>query len=353
MRSPAPGAFVYLMHTSKLLLIPAAVAALVLAGCGGGSQSVPADAVAVVDGTEIPKAQFDQIMAQARKSYEQQEREWPKAGTAEFQTLRGQAVQFLVQRAQFENEAEDLGVEVTDKQVDDRLKQIKQQYFGGDQKKYEAQLKEQGLNETQVRADIRSQLVSEAIFKEVTGDVKVTDKEIEDYYAKNKEQYSQPESRDVRHILVKTKAQADRLYGELQDGADFAALAKEHSEDPGSKEQGGKLTISRGQTVAPFDKAAFELAKNKVSQPVKTEYGFHIIEPLSEIKPAKQTPLKDVKESIRQQLLQQKRNQAMTDWVESVREEYCDGKLSYQTGFKPSPDPCADDDEKGTTAEAE
>ena len=85
----------------------------------------------------------------------------------------------------------------------------------------------------------------------------MTDAQIQEYYAKNKAQYSQPQSRDVRHILVKTKKQADDLYAQLQDGANFAALAKQFSEDTGSKANGGKLTISKGQTVAPFDQTAF------------------------------------------------------------------------------------------------
>ena len=154
-----------------------------------------------------------------------------------------------MQREQFEQKAEDLDVEVTDKQVDARLEQIQKQYFGGDQKKFEKQLKEQGITEKQVRNDIRAQIVSEKIFAKVTGDAKVTDADIQKYYEKNKTQYSQPESRDVRHILVKTKKQADALYAQLQNGADFAALAKKYSEDTGSKANGGKLTISKGQTV--------------------------------------------------------------------------------------------------------
>ena len=114
-----------------------------------------------------------------------------------------------------------------------------------------------------MRNDIRAQLVSEKIFDEVTKDVKVTDAaDRRTTTTKNKAQYSQPESRDVRHILVKTKAQADELYSQLKAGADFAALAKKFSEDTGSKANGGKLTISKGQTVAPFDKTAFQLKKN-------------------------------------------------------------------------------------------
>ena len=218
---------------------------------------MPTDAVAVVDGQEIAKTDYDALIAQAKKSYKNQKRDFPKAGSQEFQTLKNQAVQFLVQREQFEQEAENLDVNVTDKQVDARLAQIQKQYFGGDKKKYEKQLKEQGLSDTQVRNDIRAQIVSEKIFAKVTKDVKVTDKQIEDYYNKNKAQYSQPESRDVRHILVKTKAKADQLEAQLKAGASFAALAKKFSEDTGSKANGGKLTISKGQTVAPFDKVAF------------------------------------------------------------------------------------------------
>jgi foldase protein PrsA len=243
-------------------------------------------------------------------------------------------VQFLVQREQFEQEAESLDVEVTDKQVEDRLKQIQKQYFGGDKKKYEKQLKDQGLTDAQVREDIRAQIVSEKIFENVTRSVRVTDKEIAEYYDKNKAQYGQPESREVRHILVKTKGLADTIYGQLKAGADFAALAKKHSEDTGSKENGGKLTISKGQTVAPFDKKAFALKKNELSAPVKTEFGFHVIQAVGDVKPAKVTPLKDVKDAIRQQLLQTKKNEKMTEWVDDLKKDYED-KVEYQTGFAP------------------
>jgi parvulin-like peptidyl-prolyl isomerase len=322
------------MKISRLVLLLCALAAIALAGCGGGSKDVPADAVAIVDGEEIARSDYEALIAQAKKSYKNQKRDFPAAGSQEFQTLRNQAVQFLVQREQFEQEAESLDVEVTEKQVDARLEQIQKQYFGGDKAKFEKQLKEQGITEKQVRNDIRSQIISEKIFEQVTGEVKVTDEQIAEYYEKNKAQYSQPESREVRHILVKTKKQADDLYAQLQDGADFAALAKKFSEDTGSKANGGKLTISKGQTVAPFDQTAFLLNKGQVSRPVKTQYGFHIIEPLTDVKPAETTPLKDVKESIRQQLLQTKRNEAMTSWVEETKKEFGE-ETNYQIGFKP------------------
>jgi parvulin-like peptidyl-prolyl isomerase len=318
---------------------------LVLAGCGGSGQDVPSDAVAVVDGSEIARSDYEALIAQAKKSYKNQKRDFPAAGSQEFQTLRNQAVQFLVQREQFEQEAEDLDVEVTEKQVDARLEQIQKQYFGGDKAKFEKQLKDQGITEKQVRNDIRSQIISEKIFAQVTGDVKVTDAEVAAYYAKNKAQYSQPESRDVRHILVKTKKQADDLYAQLAGGADFAALAKKFSEDTGSKANGGKLTISKGQTVAPFDQTAFLLKRNEISKPIKTEFGYHLIQPLSETKAAKVTALAEVKASIKQQLQQTQKNEAMTKWVDELKQDYKD-KVSYATGFTPPPDT------KSTTAES-
>ncbi len=312
------------------------LAVLVLAACGGGDKNVPADAVAIVDGEEIARSDYEAVIAQAKKSYKNQKRDFPAAGSQEFQTLRNQIVQYLVQREQFEQKAADLDVEVTEKQVDARLEKIQKQYFGGDKAKFEKQLAEQGMTDEQIREEVRAQVISEKIFEQVTGEVKVSDEQIAAYYEKNKAQYSQPESREVRHILVKTKKQADELYAQLQGGADFAALAKKFSEDTGSKANGGKLTISKGQTVAPFDRTAFALAKNAISKPVKTEFGYHIIQPLSATKAAKVTPLAEVKTSIKQQLEQTKKNEAMTKWVDDLKKDYKD-KVSYATGFTPPP----------------
>ena len=329
------------MNHVRILLALAVLLGVVATGCGGGDDSVPGDAIAVVGDNQIAKADFDGLMAQAKRSYKIQKRTFPKTGTPEYNNLKSQAVQFLVQREQFEQQAEDMDVEVSDKQVDQRLAQIKKQYFGGSEQRYRTQLKQQGLTEEQVRKDIRAQLIQDGLYKKVTEDIKVTDKEIADYYSKNRQQYGTPESRDIRHILVPTRKQVNQLFRRIEAGESFARLARRYSQDPGSKTQGGRLTVARGQTVAPFDQTAFLLGKGKVSQPIKTQYGWHIIQPLSDVKPAKVTPLGKVREQIRQQLLQSKRNEAMTKWVENTRKEFCDGKLSYQVGFTPKPDPCA------------
>jgi parvulin-like peptidyl-prolyl isomerase len=307
------------------------------AGCGGGDEAVPADAVAVVAGEPIAKAEFDALIRRAEAGAKAQGRKFPEAGTPEYAQLKRQAVDILTQREEYDQKAADLGVEVTDAEVDKRLDQLKQQYFAGDEKRFEAQLKQSGLTEADLRQDIRSNLISEEIYNKVTADVKVTDKEIAAHYQRNQKQYTQPETRDVRHILVgeKQKALADSLYDQVKANPKlFPQLVKRHSKDPGSKAQGGKLTIVRGQTVAPFDQTAFLMRTGQISRPLKTQYGYHIIQALSNVKPAKTTPLGEVQTTIRQALLQQKKNETMNKWVQATRNEYR-GKIRYQVGFAP------------------
>ncbi|MDQ3822545.1 MAG: peptidylprolyl isomerase [Actinomycetota bacterium] len=319
----------------SLLLV--LLAALALAACGGGDDDVPSDAVAVVAGEPIAKAEFDALMRRAEAGAKAQGRKFPDAGTPEYAQIKRQALEILTQREEYEQEADDLGIEVTDADVQKRLDQLKKQYFAGNEKRYQAQLKESGLVEADLRQDIRSQLVAEKIYNEVTKDVKVTDADIAKYYNSHKQQYTQPETREIRHILVgeKQKPLADRLYDQLKaNPSRFAALAKQHSKDPGSKNQGGKLTIVRGQTVAPFDQTAFLMRVGQISRPVKTQYGYHVIQAVGDIKPAKTTPLKDVRTAIRQQLLQTKKNDAMNKWVQQTKKEYKD-KIEYQVGYAP------------------
>jgi parvulin-like peptidyl-prolyl isomerase len=282
----------------------------------------------------VTKAQYDGLIHRAQVSLQSRHQTFPKAGTPQFQQLQQQALQILTQRAEFDQEATRLKVLVTDKQVEDRLAQLKKQFFGGDEKKYRQQLKQSGLTEADLKQDIRSQLVSEGIYNKITSTVKVSDKDVEQYYRSHIAQYRQAETRVIRHILVNKKSLADKLYTQLQNGANFAQLAKRFSKDPGSAKLGGKLTIVRGQTVAPFDQTAFLMHTGQISHPVRTQYGYHIIQAVSDIKPAKTTPLPEVKDSIRQQLLQQKRNDAMTKWVTQTKKDYAK-KIHYQIGFAP------------------
>ena len=328
---------------SIVALLAGLVAVLAVAGCGGGGgASLSSSDVAAVGETQITKQQFDDLMATAEASYKQRGQKFPKQGTSEYQQLKSQAVTLLVQQAEREQKAKDLGVEVTDKQIEDRLKQIKQQYFGGKEATYKAQLKKQGLSDAQVRADIKAQLISEAIFKKVTADVKVSDSDVHKYYTEHTDQYKQPASRQVRHILVKKKALADQIYSQLKGGGDFAKLAKKYSIDTVSAQQGGNYEAVKGRSVAPFDKVAFALKTKEISRPVQTQYGWHVIQALSAIKPAGATPEKQASAQIKQQLLSEKKNTAVNDWSRDLQKDFCKGsEIKYQTGFKPSPDPCA------------
>jgi parvulin-like peptidyl-prolyl isomerase len=324
------------MKTLRFLFLPLLLAAaLLVAGCGGGSQSVPNDAVAVVNGTPITKAQFAALLASARASYTARKTAFPQAGTAAYKSLQDQAMTYLVQQAELAQKGKDLGVVVTDKDVQTRLTQIKKQYFGGDQSKYLAQLKAQGLTEPELLIQLRAQILSERLYAKITSPVSVTPAAVAAYYKAHSSTYKVAESRNVRHILVNNKALADQLESQLKSGASFTVLAKKYSKDPGSAAKGGKLTVSKGQTVPQFDKVAFTLKTGATSPPVHTQYGWHIIQALSPITAAKVTPLSSVSASIKAQLLQAKKTTVMTAWVNSLKKDYAK-KLAYQTGYAPS-----------------
>jgi len=344
-----------------LRLVPIlAFAALFLAACGGDSapKSVPSDDVAVVGGETISKAQFDQVLAQAQRSYKAQHKAFPKAGSATYGTIRAQIMQFLVERSEYSQKADDLGVKVSDKDVENRLDQIKQQYFGsanpGQKPKskaeietlYQQQLKSQGLTDKDVKDGLRAQLIREKVSEKVTKDVKASDDDAKKYYDDHKAQYeqpAQPESRDVRHILVKDHAKALAIYDQLKGGADFSKLALKDSIDP-SKSSGGRLTVCKERTVTcqlktvpPFEKTAFSLKTNEISKPVHTRFGWHVIQALGPVNPAKkksEIPFNQVKAAIKQTLEQQKKQDAFNKWWNDTKKDFSK-KTKYQAGYEP------------------
>jgi foldase protein PrsA len=307
----------------------------VVAGCGGsGAKSVSSSDVAVVGSDSITKSQFATLMDGTKRAYVARKTPFPKVGTSQYKALQDQTLKYLVQQSELQQKAKGLGIVVTDKDVQARIAQIKKQYFSGSEAKYKQQLKAQGLTEPLLAINLHGQILSEKLYAKVTGAVKVTDAEITKYYNDHKSTYAKAASRDVRHILVNSKKLADSIEAQLKAGGDFAKLAKKYSKDPGSAAQGGKLTITKGQTVAPFDKAAFALKTNEISPPVHTTYGWHIIQALAAVKPATQQPLKDVKASISTQLLQTKKTDTINKWVDDVNKEYAK-KIAYQTGYTP------------------
>ncbi len=312
---------------------------LALAACGGDDETTPEDvakegAIAFVGDKEIPRSEFDSLMKRAEANYKTQKKPFPKPGTDEYADLKNRAVAFLVDRYAFRSEAEEMGVEVSDQEVDREIDKIRKEAFGGDDKKLRAALEQQSLTLEQAREEVRERLLRDKVYKRVTDSVKVSEDEIKRYYDKNKANFTQPATRDVRHILLKTKARADEVYAQLEQGANFAQLAKRYSTDTSTAKAGGKLPVTRGSTVPPFDKAAFSLMTGELSRPVKTTYGWHIIKADGPVKEEKVTPLADVDDDIRTQLLNEKKNEALRNWLERLKEKY-ESRTVYATGFAP------------------
>jgi parvulin-like peptidyl-prolyl isomerase len=313
------------------------VVGVLVAGCGGGTKAVPADAVAVVGDSTVTKVDFNNVFAATKKIDKIRKTATPKPGTTEYKTRSDGIVSFLVTMSELTQEAKSMGLApVTDKEVQTQIDQIKKQYASGNEKKFETLLAGQGLTIDIYRLQWRYQLLSNAISADVTKGVKVTDADVKKYYDANKANYTQAESRDVRHILVNSKKLADSIEAQLKAGGNFAKLAKKYSKDTGSAVNGGKLTVQKGKTVPEFDKAAFSLKTNEISAPVHSTYGWHIIQALSAIKPAKTTPLKDEQATIRQQLVSTKKQDAMTKWLDDMKKSFAK-KVRYQAGYVPTP----------------
>jgi parvulin-like peptidyl-prolyl isomerase len=343
------------MKKALFLLPILLLVAAVLAGCGGGggAAKLASDDIAAVGQTHVTQSEYDALLAQAKQSYKQQGKAFPKQGTTDYETVKSQVVTLLVQQAEREEKARTEALTVSDKQIEARLTQIKKQYFGGSEKKYRAQLKQQHLTDAQVRDDVRAQLVSEAVFNRVTKDVKVTSADVDAYYKAHQSQYTKAQTRDVQYILVKAKPLATTIYTKLKAGnaQTWCKLAKKYSQDPSSKNTCGKATFSKGQTVPEFDRVLFSAQQNQVHAPIHSaQYGWFVIQPTSAVHAKSTTPEKQVSSTIKQTLLTQKKNKAMTGWVSDLPKTYCsDSKIRYQVGFMPTPGPCTSTTNQTTT----
>ncbi|HDR7382030.1 peptidylprolyl isomerase [Bacillus toyonensis] len=179
---------------------------------------------------------------------------------------------------------------VEDKDVDKKFDEMKKQY--GDQ--FDTLLKQQGIKEETIKTGVRAQLAQEKAIEKT-----ITDKELKENY--------KPEIK-ASHILVKDEATAKKVKEELGQGKSFEELAKQYSEDTGSKEKGGDLGyFTAGKMVKEFEDAAYKLKKDEVSEPVKSQFGYHIIK-VTDIK--EQKPFDEVKGDIKKDLVQKKAQDA-------------------------------------------
>jgi len=206
----------------------------------------------------------------------------------EIKTLAGKA---LLEQVVVEQVLEN-NYEVTDKEVEEQFTSVKEQY--GDS--FEAVLAQNGLTEEAFKDNVRFQLLQE----KATKDVEVSDKEIEAYYNQAKYELN------ARHILVADAETAQAVAEKLKAGGDFAALAKEYSTD-GSASSGGELGwFTVGSMVPEFNDAAYALELNTISEPVQTEYGFHIIEVTDKREVKDYGTLEDKKAEIKEAIAAQK-----------------------------------------------
>ena len=324
------------MTKRLFILLCLALLTGVLAACGGGgSKSVPSDSVALVGKDSITKVQFNSLMDATAKVDAVNKQTPPKAGTTAYKQVQDRVMAFLVQLDELTQKGSALGVNVTDSQVQAQIDKVKKQYFAGNESKFEKGLASQGLTLDIYRLEWRSQLLSQGIYTKVTKDVKVTPAQVQTYYLTHKSSYTTAASRNVRHILVNSKSLAEQLETQLKGGASFATLAKKYSKDPSSAKVGGKLTITKGETVPQFDKVAFSLKTGQTSPPVHTQYGWHIIQALSDVKPAKTTPLASVRQSIESTLLQTKKTTTMNNWLNQVKKDFSKDVV-YASGYTPS-----------------
>jgi len=206
----------------------------------------------------------------------------------------------------------------------------------GSEEALNRQLKSVGMSQEDFRKNMTEEATAQAVVERELN-VNVTDADVKKFYDDNPAKFEQPEMVRASHILLGTKDQSsgaeltedqkaakrkqiDAILKRARDGDDFAKLAKEYSEDPGSKDKGGEYTFPKGQMVPEFEAAAFSLKTNQVSDVVTTQFGYHIIK-LSEKLPAKKVDFDKVSADIKDYLKQQQTQKQLPDYMTKLKKE--------------------------------
>jgi parvulin-like peptidyl-prolyl isomerase len=255
-----------------------AAGALLLSACG-----TPAGVAATVNGERIATADLEVLVEGQVAS--------PQSGVAtltgaerlgRIDEIQRQTLSTLIQLEVFEQVAADRGIEIDDQAVQDRF-ELEATAASEDPEatneenlaSFEEQIEEFGLTVEHVRRLFRAGLIQEALQQSVADEVEVTDADVR---AAFEAEGGEAEEADVSHILVPTAEEAEEILAELAAGGDFAALAEERSQDPGSAALGGNLGFApRGAYVPEFDAAVWEATPGEVVGPVETQFGFHLI----------------------------------------------------------------------------
>jgi foldase protein PrsA len=340
---------------SLLALAGVVLGVIALSGCGN---DVPTGAVAKVGDSTITQDEFDKWMSIAVKGQSQSssggaaavpkppdfeacvaaKKKTPvpkgqqkpsddalkKQCKSEYDTLKREVMQFLIQGEWVQQEAEKRGVKIKDAELKKALEDQKKQVFPND-KQYQQFLKTSGMTEADVLFRVKLNELQQRLTQKVTQDAKnVSDEDIQAYYAKNKKRFAQPERRDLRVVLTKTEAKAKQAKKELDSGQPFKKVVKKYSIDEASKSQAGLLpAVSEGQQEKAFDAAIFSAPKNKLEGPVKTQFGWYVFK-VEKVTPASQQTLQESKDTIKNLLRSQRQQKSLDAFVKQFREDYKD-----------------------------
>ncbi len=313
-----------------LIVAVAAVAVVIVLIAAGGDEDneVPKGAVANVDGTAIEQTTFDHwfsvVTAVQQPPNAKKKAPPPKKGSQQYEQTAQQVMQFLVSAKWIEGESADRDITATPQEVARQFKETKKQSFPTE-KAYQKFLKQSGQVQDDILYRVKLDVLSNKIRQEVTsGSAEVSDGDIEDYYKQNEAQFSQPERRDVQIVLTKAKGKADEAKQRLEGGESFKKVAKDLSEDPATKNQGGQLLgITKGQQETDFDAALFKAGKGSLQGPVKTSQGYYVFK-VSRVTPATKQSLEQSKEGIRQLLVSQKQQQSLDKFTTGFRTKWRD-----------------------------
>jgi peptidyl-prolyl cis-trans isomerase C len=285
------------------------------------------DVVARINGVEVKK---DQLLKEAndmrRQLAQTQGIQAPLNASFYKQVLDG-----IVARTLLTEEAKEQKVTVSDAEVEQQMAALRSQ--ARNPEAFKQALAANGLTEASLRQRIKTEgAVQKLVQTKVLAGVTVSDQAAKEFYDKNQDKMKRPERVHVRHILIradasapaadrqKAKAKADDLLKRVQKGEDFAKLASENSDDPGSKVQGGDLPpFTHGEMVPAFDRAAFALTKpNELSPVVESQFGYHIIQLVGK-EPSAVAPFEEVKGQIAEYLKRQQSQQALAAHVQGLK----------------------------------
>lgn len=319
------------MKTLSRLFVSLIVASMLL---GATACSGSGDDVARVNGDAITRAEFDAILAMAET-----QNPTAFAGSEDTTALldyKRSLLQTLIENQLVRQAAEKEGAEVTDADIDEQIAVVAAGF--ADEEALNTALADAGMTADDLRDNVRDSLLYEFLYNKVAPEVEVTDERLASYYEENAEMFVTPAQSQLSHILfdLDDKATAEKVLAEIQGGADFAALAKEHSLDPGSGANGGDLGWSSTDAYVPeFKDAADALAKGEVSDLVESQFGWHIILKVDEAEAVQQT-LEEVSSTIRDTLTQDGRDEAFAAYMEKFKTdsdiEILDEKLKPTDG---------------------